>query len=50
MEYNKNVIDKLDMIQLRELYRGVCGSKLRAWIGINEARNIVIARIITMEV
>ena len=48
MNINNEVINSLDMIQLRELYRGVCGDKLASWIKIGEARNIVTARIITM--
>ena len=41
IKFNKEIIDNLDMIQLRKLYRGICEDKLKSWIGIDEAKEII---------
>lgn len=45
---NKEVIDKLSMENLRKAFYGLCGERLSLRIGEIEARNIIIARSISM--
>jgi len=45
---SNKVINKLDMIHLRELYRGLCGKKLAPWMEIPEAKDMIITKIMVM--